>query len=398
MYAIGQPTLWPAMPDWSQPVTETLAFLTDSMQAATGGIQARALRAAPRRGFSFSATLSGDARRIADAIAFDLGVQRFVLPIYPDVQVLAAALDAGATSIPCRTAGFDFDAGGRAALWSAVDNFEVVEVASIGADALTLANPTVGAWPAGARIYPLRSARLLQPPKATHVSDEVMTLDVQCAIDEPCDWPAAWPTAMQYRTLPVLEWRNEESDSPTDQYNRLSATTDADAGKVFYTDLPGMPFRAQSQRFLLAGRDQHSAFRSLAYALNGEANTLWVPSWQADVRLLQPVGATATQIAVPWIGYTQFGYLQQNRRDIAIELLNGTRLYRRITGSAETQGHEVLQLDSALGVAVDPSQVRQIGWLSVCQLASDTISIEHDTDADGVAVATLNWQAVKADV
>jgi hypothetical protein len=35
------------------------------------------------------------------------------LPIWPDVQRLSAPLSAGAVSVPCATAGFDFVAGGR---------------------------------------------------------------------------------------------------------------------------------------------------------------------------------------------------------------------------------------------------------------------------------------------
>jgi hypothetical protein len=123
-----------------------------------------------------------------------------------------------------------------------------------------------------------------------------------------------------------------------------------------------------------------------------------VPSWLTDVRLNASVASAATQINVPWMGYTQFGYEQPNRRDLAIELNDGTRLYRRITGSADAGDHEVLQLDSALGVDIDPSAVRQIGFLSMCAQATDTVQIQHNTDANGEAVTTLNWQAVKSDV
>lgn len=399
-FAIGQPLLWPALPDWSSPVNETLAWLTDLMQAPTGGQQARQLRTAPRRSFAFQTLDDRDGRRIADSLRFDLGVQQFLLPIWPDVQKLASAVAAGTTTLTCDTSGYDFVAGGRAVLWQSPTAWELVTIAASGvADgALTLAAATASAWPIGTRLYPVRAARLAQPPQETQASDEIGSLQVSIAIDEPCDWPAAWPSATTYRGLAVLDWRGDESNDPTDEYDRVSTTLDADTGPIWYYDTAGMPFRAQKQDFLLTGRADHTKFRALAYQLAGRAGTCWVPDWQNSVQLTTAVAASATQISVPWMGYTQFGYQQAGRRDLRIELFDATVLYRRITGSADAGDHEVLQLDSAPAVAIDPSQVRQINFMAVSALASDSVQLVHDGDASGVATASLSWQAVKSDV
>lgn len=397
-YASGQPLLWPCPPNWSTPVRETLAFLSDVMRAGSGAEQARRLREFPRRGFSFQSLVAGDVRRIVDAICFDVGTRQVLLPIYPDVQWISAPLDAGAASIPCRTEGFDFVAGGQAVLWLTTREWELVTVDAIEADSLTLGAATGSAWPVGTRLYPVRTARLQQPPKSAHRSSDVQVVQPAFVIDEPCAWPAAWPTASTYRGEAVLEWRNEESEDPTDQYDRQTTAIDNGIGTAFYYDAPNMPFRAQSQNVKLQGRAMHSAFRSLLYQLQGQCGQLWVPSWVDDLRLTEPVTEVGTQLHVPWMGYSQFGYQQANRRDITIELYDGTRLYRRITGSAEAGDTEVLQLDSALGVAVDPGAIRQMGWLSMCSLASDTTQIDHLTDADGAAESSLNWQGLKSDV
>jgi hypothetical protein len=93
-----------------------------------------------------------------------------------------------------------------------------------------------------------------------------------------------------------------------------------------------------------------------------------------------------------------FGAEQVNRPDIAIEVLDGTKFYRRVTGSSASGDEETLQLDSALGQAVAPGAVRSIGWLSVCASATDNFQIEHQDDADGRGVANINWQALKNDI
>lgn len=397
-YVSGQPILWPFRPDWSSPVKENLAWLTDVLQATAGAQQARALRGVPRRSFSYQSTVHGDLRRAADAIRFDVGVQQVRLPIYPDSQMLTAALSSAATSIPCVTAGFDFVAGGEALLWASVNQWELVSIDSVAGDHLALTDATTQAWSAGTWLYPVRKARLQDAPQASALNDEVSSVQVSMLIDEPCDWTSAWPTTTTYRSEAVLEWRNEESENPTDTYDRRGNSVDNSVGPIWYMDLPGMPFRAQSQRFALHGRAQHTSFRSLLYQLTGRAGRVWVPSWLADVRLTQSVGSSSAQLTVPWMGYTQFGRQQVGRRDIAIELNDGTRFYRRITDSAEASGSETLTLDAALGEAVDPSQVRQIGWLSLCAQGTDTASIEHQTDADGIGISTIHWQALKNDV
>lgn len=398
-WQIGQPWVWPCTPDWSQPVQESLAWLTDVMQSkATGKQQARQLRTAPRRGFSFQALLQADERRIVDAFRREVGVSAFQLPIYPDVTWLVASLAAGAMTIPCDTAGRDFVAGGRALLWRDAMTWELVTIDSIAADSIALTAATANAWRPGDRLYPVRRARLTQPPQETQHSDDISTLAVQALIDEPCDWQAAWPSAATYRDLPVLDWRGAENQDPTDQYNRLSGTVDEDTGPVYYYDLPGMSFRAQSQQFQLDGRADHTTFRSLAYRLAGRVGECWVPDWQASVRLASAAGASSKQLSVAWQGYTQFDYVQTNRRDLRIELYDGTVLYRRVTASAESGDNEILQIDSALGRAVALGNVRQINWMSVCASSSDTIQIQHTTDADGAGDSTINWEALANDV
>jgi hypothetical protein len=398
-YAVGQPIVWPCPPDWANPVSETLAWLTDVMQASASAMQqVRQLLTAPRRAFAWQASIDHDERRIVDAIRRQIGVGQFLLPIYPDAQWLVSPLAAGSSGISCDTTNFDFSAGGKALLWRDVQHWELVTVASIAAGSLAFAAPTANAWGAGDRLYPVRKARLTQPPQETQGSDEVSTLQVQALIDEPCDWTPAWPTGAVYRGVPVLDWRGDESTDPTDEYDRSSGTVDTGTGPVWYYDVPALPFRMQSQAFKAQSRADYGRLRALLYQLAGRVTQCWVPDWQASVRMFAPISDTALQLNVGWQGYTVFDFVQVNRRDLRIELLDGTVFYRRITGSADAGDHEVLQLDSALGQAVDPLQVRQINFMSVCAPSSDTVQLQYDADAATGALATLNWQALANDV
>lgn len=86
--------------------------------------------------------------------------------------------------------------------------------------------------------------------------------------------------------------------------------------------------------------------------------------------------------------------LQPGRRHIRIELHDGSVFYRRVTGASESQSSESLALDSALGVDVNPADVRRISWMMLATLAADEVQIAHPTDSDGVARCVVRFAGV----
>lgn len=397
-FVSGGPVVWPVPPDWGTSVRESLAWSTDILQAsATGSTQHRGLRESPRRGFAFDVVAEGQERRVADALLADRGGRAWLLPIWPDVQTLPVAVASADEAITCRTAGFDFADGGQALLWRGVNQWRVVAIDSVESEGLALSAAVGGNWAAGTRLYPLRRARLEARSAIVAVTDTLDRPRVSFALSEPCDWPATLP-ATTYLGHPVLDtWPDFGSDGEV-QYDRLLETQDNGTAAPFVADVAGVSLRGWRATWELWGRGQQAAFRGLLYGLHGRRVPIWVPTWQQDLRLAAPMGSATTAMSVEWAGYTLFGRQQPNRRDIAIELGNGTVLYRRITASVEAGSTETLTLSSALGVAITPAQVRRISFLCLCTLASDQIDIEHFTDSDGRARAITPFQAVVPDV
>src|SRR5690606_28652711 len=70
-YTIGAAVPWPVPPDWSDPVRETLGWLTDVLRPRNGKEpQRRKLRTSPRRSFQFAVLASAAERRLVDAVRF----------------------------------------------------------------------------------------------------------------------------------------------------------------------------------------------------------------------------------------------------------------------------------------------------------------------------------------
>jgi hypothetical protein len=393
--------IWPIPPDWTNGVTESLAWLSDVMQAsATAVTQHRGLRPSPRRRFSFEVLAAGRARRVADMLLLGHG-GFWWLPVWPDVCLLAEPLAAGADRIRYPTEGRDFAAGGRALLWTAIDAWEVVEIKTAGgisANYLMLAAPVLGNWPAGTRLYPLRRARLAdEGAEETLLSEDISRRRLSFDLVEPCDWPA--PAGPEYLGHPVLEMRPDESDDPTAGFSRLVQSLDDGVGMPLVYDLPDLALPSRQTHWMLHGRAAHTRFRSLLYTLQGRCAPLWLPSFAADLALASAVAGNGQTLSVEWSGYTRFGQGRPNRKDLRIELDDGTVFYRRVLASAESASNEVLTLDAALSASsIQPGRVRQISFMALSTLASDEVEIEHVTDADGLATCTLGWQAVVPDV
>lgn len=397
-YVLNGPVPWPVPPDWSSGVRESLAWLTDILRAnRTGYTQHRSLRLSPRRNFTFDVVADEQSRRVADALLFDRGVKLWTLPVWPDIQRLASGVSAGATTIPCRTAGFDFVDGGRAMLWRAVNSFEVVTIDAVLSGGLALQAPLQGAWAAGARLYPTRLARAADGAEERAWNDAAGKRSVSFDIAEVCDWPAEFP-AGEYQGFPVLEHRPDESSDPTSSYSRQIEVVDEGGGQPSVFDLAGRPFRDASHRWLMDGRAEHTTVRSLLYALAGRLSPIWLPSWSADLKVAGAIAAGSSALTVQWCGYTLFGRQQRNRRDLRIELKNGAVYYRRITASVEAGANETLTLDAPLGVEASPAAVRLVSFMTLSTQASDTIEIDHQTDADGIGVCSLSFLAVTDDL
>jgi hypothetical protein len=395
--AIGE-RIWPVPPDWSNGVRESLAFGTDVMTAsATAVSQHRSYRTTPRRQFTFETLANAQSRRVTDMLLAGSG-GAWQLPIWPDVQRLASPLSTGVTSVPCATAGFDFVAGGKALLYSAVNSWEVVTIDSVAGDHLTFTTGTSGVYSQGARLYPLRRARVRGGADERLYNDDLGRRTLAFDIDEACDWPLLSGGTV-YLGHDVLDVRPDEGNDPAANVSRLEQTVDYGAALPFVHDLPGIALRVQQSSWLLSGRAKHTWFRSLLYTRCGRLVPIWVPSFAADLKPSAAIAGGSAVLPIEWAGYTLFGLGQPNRKDVRIELTDGTVFYRRINASTEAGATESLTLNAPLGAgSIVPERIRAISFMALCTLGSDETEIDHQTDADGIAAATTGWQAVVPDV
>ena len=386
---------WAFAPDWSANITERLEWLTDVLSNPQGAEQRRALRISPRRSLETSMLVEGTERALFDLALAGWGRKVWAIPVWFDVQELAADLVAGSMRINCAVDLRDFRAGGLAMLRgeTAFDS-EAVEILAVDATGLQLKRATQQRWAAGTRLYPVRTARIASID-SKRLTDKHNRSQLTFDLAEPSDWSAALPAVM-YRGRPVFELRPDESEDLTLNYERLLQTLDNGSALPAVTDTAGKNFSVQQHRWILDGRRERATWRSLAYGLRGRAKSVWVPTHAWDLQLTKP--ASGSLLTVERIGYARFGIKTLGRQDIRIELHSGSVIYRRITAAAEDGATESLSLDADLPGVINPADVYRISFMALCRAADDALELTHLTDAAGLAKASITWRGVRDDL
>lgn len=321
---------------------------------------------------SFDSLESGDSRRAMETLLVANGADGWLVPLWPDASPLTNPWVTGSPS-----AILDVDttlrrfAVGRKVLLLGDDyrTFDVAQVQALTDSTIELDEGPVSNWPGGALVVPLVRARFESMPALNRFTGDDAPVRVAMHTDEPVDWDED-PGAAQYRGLPVIEYRPSGAGDPSFSPERELHRVDAGSGPVTVFDTVGVSLPNWTAPYVLIGLPDIAGFRSLLYALAGRWGVAWVPTFANDLRVTGALTNASTLLDVAWTGISEWP-LQANRRDIRIELRDGTVLYRRITAAAAIGAGERLTLDSAHGIDASAAEVLQVSFLMLARQDAD---------------------------
>ena len=389
--------MWPFVPDWSQSIQERLEWATDIMTSSSGAEQRRALRISPKRSFTARFLTHQNERTHFDLVIAGSGSSEWSLPLWTEMQLLSTDTPAGTTEIICDTADREFRPGMmliiRGGDVADVFSIETAAIDLVLPDRLKLQRPLQNTWPAGARLYPAVSGRIMQQPSVERVTDQTMTTSITFELIERSDWSASLPGA-QYQGFSVFEMRPDETDNLSGQYSRLLQTIKNIPGFDYVKDTAQAGFMVQGHAWFLYGAQELSHFKQLLYALRGRQACVWVSTFADDLKLTRT--SNNDVLFVEKVGLSRFGFGKPGRRDIRIERADGSATYHRITAVTELDaGTERLEIEPILSDVLTTQNVGRISFLALCRLDTDAVNIEHDFDVSGVARARLAWRTLR---
>jgi hypothetical protein len=369
-------TAWVWRPNWTRGITERLSWLTDVIRGYDGTEQRIKARKTPRRTFEFEYLVEGAMRRKFEAALWDWQARVWSLPIWTDGQTLSAPVAAGAAAIDVITTDRDYAIGGFAILIDLdTGEHEVVEILTIASNQIGLKRPTEKSWATGKWIYPAKPARLSEQHKLSRFTGDHAGAIAVFNFTDSSDWPAA-TEATTYRGYPVFASVSNGRAEMTEDYQRRLKTIDSVVGKWSVDDTTGITETTIGHLWSATSRAEIAALRSWLYARKGRLTMFWRPTGLVDLLAAQTITDTAMSIDIEWVGYTKYYQVDKNRRDIRIELTNGTVFHRRITSAVEVDATtERIGIDTALGVTATPAEIARISFMVLRRLDTDTLDI-----------------------
>jgi hypothetical protein len=375
--------LFPFRPNWNSPVEESIEFGTALGTSYTGKEQISEYRDQPRRLLQYTFQLRGNDANRFDNIIFCWAGRLFGVPLWHEKTKLQTAVNAGDTALTADTTYRTFEPGSSAVLYVSPASYEVVEIATVAPGGVTLANGLIGAWPAGTRLYPIMVAA---PAPQISTSRRVDTTieGVIRFTSHPAtlfDRLPATAAPMTYRGVEVYLGRFNWSSPLTIEAVARQKTTDFGTGIFSVIRRASWPLITRGYRWLFGSRAESEALREFFGRRRGRLKPVWMPSGVRDFVMTEMSPSSATTIYVEPNEYDSMLAMHVVRRDIIIQLRNGTNIMRRIVSAGvDEDGRGVLSLDATLGTDVHPDNVKRISYLGYYRLASDTVTFSWRTD------------------
>lgn len=360
------------------PVLESLEWMTDLLEAHDGSEQRIRLRNAPRQAWEIS-VLSCDPvdQATIETALYGWQGRSWAMPVWAEQLAVTGPLAAGATQVVVDTTQADFRVDGMAMLWQSPMVNEVVVLSGVAADRITFSLPTAVAFAEGAiLVLPVRTAKIMGSIKRDDYASGPAKFTATFRSTEPREYTGQ-PSPEQYLDTDVLlDPLLADGEIVSRNIDRPATIVDYETGAVFMDVPRAYSTSLYDMRWELQDRAEIWALRQWLHRRGGRVLPFFVPSWRPDLQLQQLIAPTDTNIRVSDTGYTRLLSGSAIRKHIMIELNDGSRFFRRVTGSALAEaGQETLSLDAAIGQTINVSDVRRISWLTLCRLNADRIEI-----------------------
>lgn len=364
-------------PDWSNPITERLSWLTTVMQSRSGAEQRYAVRLSPRRQIDFPLQLIGQERSYFDVILGRNGGGLWNVPI-PHEEILIGGVSVGQDTLFFDPAYREIGVGTKLLLRQEWDLSEIVTVTAVDSASVTI-TPAVLSYQA-ATVTPTFLGVISENVSVSRLTARVYQMTVRFTSQEPAIWPPAGVSSS-----PPERWTIGPADflalthppnainSLDYTYERMWSAIDGDAALPLYVDKAARQFTTQKYEFFLVGPQEKSNFRNLLYGLQGRLKPIWVPTFNDDMApgysYPNPLGLS--WLSVPgrenWLKFMRDGTIQTGYLSVDFSGYNGTP-------------PEVFDASST---------VFQESFVNVKRLDVDDIEIQHYGGIDGVATCSV---------
>lgn len=360
--------VWPFIPQTTH--REVLEWKTD-ITPSFNTEQRLALRTAPRQFFNYTCYLTQHELSKAKAIATQWAHRVYGVPVWAELTRLGQ-VSPGVTFLAFDTSNADYRDNDVILLWESNEHQVAVEITTVESGGLNLKIPLEVSFDV-AYVMPLRFARAPEGISFTRGGNTQTSADCrfQVTLNKDLGASIGYPThrgkdVVTDRTIVVGDI-SERIFRAVDTFDNGSGAVDIDvsSNKLDFHQVLTISTKTRAERWRA---------RQWVHRMRGKQKTFWLVSWNRDLEVVVDFTSTATGLIVKSINYE----LLYGVKDIMIQLKNGARIFKRIlSGTANTDGTENINFDSAVGVTSTATDVDFISFMSHVRFDTDAIDISH---------------------
>ncbi|MCK4518091.1 hypothetical protein KAT92_04900 [Candidatus Babeliales bacterium] len=377
-------------PNWGR-LIDRFEWKTDVLRAHSGKEQRIKRRGLPRRIYEYDLVVTDKQKRKLEAIIWGRQSKNFMVPIWQDTGLISSGVAIGDLIVYVDTKNLSYEIGGLAVLISG-EKYEVVEIEAVNNDSILLKSALLNNWTSDTKIIPAFIARMSDNISLSRFNANVNYGIVSFKGEKSVNVPALTGEP-EYRGIQVLEKTAVWNPDPSVQWTPAIDVIDF-GGIIGVDDLTNNNESTLSMSLIAINRLELTWLKQFFYSRQGKLKPLWLPSGSNDLVIFAQLSSASTSLIIEHSNYVAGYALSINKRDIRIELQDGTLFYRRIVDAVViNDSSEQLEIDSPLGITIEIEDVSNISIMSLCRLDSDISELswfKHNSASTNINFRTIN--------
>lgn len=366
--------IFPYSPDLQRGFEITRSFSTDIFASRSGKEQRRANRDRPRYAIGYSAPLWDS--QLQEARQYLRANQEAItaIPDFSRSQALASQASSASSSITLDAAP-DWLVEGSFAILCHSGDYELIQIASIASEVLTLEDALVSTWPVGSRIRRAFIGLLDGQIRASRLRPGAQELQVRLGV-----YPGAMPQEVEGSAdaslgdFEIFDQALDWSASPAIEYLFPVEQVDFRIGRT-----------AQFRPIDYAQNLIESSFNGLSNAQaqkieqaflrsKGRRAAMWLPTGEKDIiPAANPSGSNIIAVGPALAALYGSVDFAEEFLGLQICLRDGSKLYRRITDISASASNSDISLSASVSFTID--ELARISLMPLARFASDDLSL-----------------------
>jgi hypothetical protein len=392
--------MFTTLPNWANGVTERLSWMTNVLESENGAEQRRSVRRNARRQFEANFLRQRARRNRLDDFFVGLGSAEFMLPLWHEAVYMNEGIDMEASGVAFPDGELQYREFYKDDLVFVnngnPDDYDILQVGDVdyANSRFSWKFPPPRPWPVGTRIFPMRTARLLVPPRMSNVTDAVSTAQVQFDLSEPYKIAASFGASVGGQ--PFFPFVPDRATTIDLNYDRKNFVLDNTSGVPITTDHGRFTTSIVQSKYRLFGRINATKIRQFFQAARGRAVHFFAPTFMQDLYITNDeIPLNAEELVIEPQGFSEYMLRPQPIRiQLAFQFYDGRpSVYTTITATepiykkdADGSNSTPLQV-VAEKLSIDPplpaifmKDVKRVSFVAESRFDQDTFEILHHSN------------------